>query len=97
MRPRISRHFCNNYEILITIKILSINLKYISATRRMRVMNVKNETNLSETFLKPGSILEGPFWPERIKIISYKEIGTGVEVQGIGLKSERFYSHSAEK
>jgi hypothetical protein len=48
--------------------------------------------SLSETFLKPESILEGPFWPERIKVISCKQIGTGIEVQGIGVKSERFYA-----
>jgi len=38
------------------------------------------------------SVLEGPFWPERIKVISSKEIGANVEVRGVGLESERFYS-----
>jgi len=54
-------------------------------------------TSLSETFLKPESILEGPFWPERIKVISCKQIGSGIEIQGIGVKSERFYSRILRK
>ncbi len=57
-------------------------------------MTVEEKT---ASFLKPESILEGPFWPERIKVISCKQIGTGVEVQGIGVKSERFYSRILRK
>ncbi|MCJ7761496.1 DEAD/DEAH box helicase, partial [Candidatus Bathyarchaeota archaeon] len=56
---------------------------------------MKEEKNSKERIQEapmPESILEGPFWPERIKVISSKQIGTGFEVQGIGLKSERFYS-----
>lgn len=49
------------------------------------------------SFLTPESILEGPFWPERIKAVSYKQIGTGIEVKGIGAKSERFYSRILRK
>jgi len=61
------------------------------------MMTEDKATSLCETFLKPESILEGPFWPERIKVISCKQIGTGVEVQGIGVKSERFYSRILRK
>jgi len=61
-------------------------------------MTAEDKTaSLSETSLKPESILEGPFWPERIKVISCKQIGTGIEVQGIGVKSERFYSRILRK
>jgi hypothetical protein len=42
--------------------------------------------------LQAESMLEGPFWPERIKVISSKEIGANVEVRGVGLETERFYS-----
>lgn len=53
--------------------------------------------NEAVSFLKSGSILEGPFWSERIKAIASKQIGAGVEVQGIGVKSERFYSRLLRK
>lgn len=45
-----------------------------------------------QMLLEQGAILEGPFWPERIKVTSTKKIGTGIEVSGKGLRSERFYS-----
>jgi superfamily II DNA or RNA helicase len=41
--------------------------------------------------LKEGNIIEGPFWPERIKIISCRRIGVSVEIYGVGLDSGRFY------
>ena len=49
-------------------------------------------TDLNQTLLMPESILEGPFWPERIKVISTRQIGSGIEIRGIGVKSERFFS-----
>lgn len=49
-------------------------------------------TDSSLAFLKTESILEGPFWPERIKVISTRKIGSTVEIRGIGVKSERFFS-----
>ena len=41
--------------------------------------------------LKEGNIIEGPFWPERIRIISCRKVGTSVEIYGVGLDSGRFY------
>jgi SNF2 family DNA or RNA helicase len=55
-------------------------------------MGSNEKASSIQLLLKPESILEGPFWPERIRVISYKQIGTGIEIQGIGVKSERFYS-----
>jgi len=47
----------------------------------------------SENILfKEQTLLEGPFWPERIKVISSRRIGAGIEINGVGLKSEKFYS-----
>lgn len=42
--------------------------------------------------VKEGSVIKGPFWPEGIKVISSRQIGTRIEISGIGVKSERFYS-----
>jgi SNF2 family DNA or RNA helicase len=42
--------------------------------------------------LKEGNIIEGPFWPEQIRVISYRKIGASIEVYGVGLNTGRFYS-----
>jgi len=47
---------------------------------------------LSGEFPEPESILEGPFWPERVKVISSRAIGSNLEIRAIGLRTERFYS-----
>jgi superfamily II DNA or RNA helicase len=41
--------------------------------------------------LKEGNIIEGPFWPERIRVISCRKVGTSLEIYGVGLDSGRFY------
>jgi len=41
--------------------------------------------------LKEGNIIEGPFWPERIRVISCRKVGASVEINGVGLDSGRFY------
>ena len=43
-------------------------------------------------FPEPESILEGPFWPERVKVISSRVIGSNLEIRAIGVETERFYS-----
>ena len=42
-------------------------------------------------FLKPNSIVEGPFWPERIKVISFRQVGSSIEIYGVGLSTGKFY------
>jgi superfamily II DNA or RNA helicase len=41
--------------------------------------------------IKPGNIIEGPFWPECIRVISCREVGTSVEIYGVGLNTGHFY------
>jgi len=55
-------------------------------------MTVENRENAIEALVKPDNILEGPFWPERIRVISIKRIGNNIEVCGVGLNTGRFYS-----
>lgn len=47
---------------------------------------------VEESPIESESVLEGPFWPERIRVISSRRIGTSIEIGGVGLESERFYS-----
>jgi superfamily II DNA or RNA helicase len=39
----------------------------------------------------PGSILEGPFWPERIRVISSEKLGKSIKIYGEGLNTGRLY------
>ncbi|HWY28413.1 MAG TPA: hypothetical protein VNW25_04045, partial [Candidatus Sulfotelmatobacter sp.] len=41
--------------------------------------------------IQANSILEAPFWPEKIKVIACRLIGSSLEVQGKGLKTGRFF------
>jgi superfamily II DNA or RNA helicase len=41
--------------------------------------------------LEPGSVIEGPFWPEPVRIISCKRTGSHIIIQGVGQKTEKFY------
>lgn len=53
--------------------------------------------NVIRTLLAPDSILEGPFWPERVRVISSRNIGSKVEVSCVGLNSNKFYSNILTK
>lgn len=45
------------------------------------------------TQIQPGNILEGPFWPERVRVISAAEIGRNqIRIEAVGLESRRFYN-----
>ncbi len=55
-------------------------------------MASRNGSAVSDDLVPENSILKAPFWPERIRVISIRQIGNNVEVQGIGLKTERYYS-----
>ncbi len=41
--------------------------------------------------LKEGKMLEGPYWPERVKVISVKKVGSNIEIQAVGVETNRFY------
>jgi len=46
---------------------------------------------MQDKSLREGNIIEGPFWPERIRVISCKKVCTSVEIYGVGLDSGHFY------
>jgi len=47
--------------------------------------------DLKKALLPQGTLLEGPFWPERIRVVSSRQIGNGVAISGVGLKTEHYY------
>jgi len=43
--------------------------------------------------VQPGNILKGPFWPERVRVISTTSIGRNqMRIEAVGLKTQRFYN-----
>ncbi|MGC9014738.1 MAG: helicase-related protein [Thermoproteota archaeon] len=54
----------------------------------------ESKSNQSFTFVKTGDVLEGPFWPEQVRVISSRELGTNIAISCVGLKSERYYSEA---
>lgn len=46
-----------------------------------------NQPQISE-----GCILEGPFLPEKVRVISVKSIGENVRIEAVGLETQRFYN-----
>lgn len=48
-------------------------------------------TGLSQIISEPGSILEVHFWPERIKVVSSRRIGTSIEIYDVGVNTGQSY------
>jgi superfamily II DNA or RNA helicase len=43
--------------------------------------------------IKPESILKGPFWPEKVRVISVKRISENqIKIEAVGLETQRFYN-----
>jgi superfamily II DNA or RNA helicase len=43
--------------------------------------------------IKPDSILQSPFWPEKVRVISVKPIGDNqVRIEAVGVETQRFYN-----
>ncbi|GFP41166.1 hypothetical protein HKBW3C_00292, partial [Candidatus Hakubella thermalkaliphila] len=43
--------------------------------------------------IQPDDILRGPFWPEKIRVISVKSIGeSGIKIEAVGIETRTFYN-----
>jgi superfamily II DNA or RNA helicase len=43
--------------------------------------------------IKPDSILQSPFWPEKVRVISVKPIGDSqIKIEAVGVETQRFYN-----
>ncbi|MCS7238006.1 MAG: helicase-related protein [Thermoguttaceae bacterium] len=47
---------------------------------------------MCESHIKPNDILEGPFWPESVRVLSVRQLGGCTQLEGVGLTTQRFYS-----
>ncbi len=45
------------------------------------------------TQIQPGNILKGPFWPEKVRVISARTISsTQIRIEAVGLETQHFYN-----
>lgn len=43
--------------------------------------------------VKPGNILRGPFWPEKVRVVSVKLVGESqIRIEAVGLETKTFYN-----
>lgn len=43
--------------------------------------------------IQPDNVLKGPFWPEKVRVISAKSIGKSqIRIEAVGLETNRFYN-----
>ncbi|MGQ9471938.1 MAG: protein NO VEIN domain-containing protein [Candidatus Aminicenantales bacterium] len=42
--------------------------------------------------IHPGNILKGPFWPEKVRVISAKTAANRIKLELVGLETNRFYN-----
>lgn len=42
--------------------------------------------------IKQGHILEGPFWPEKVRVVSVKTMGEKVLIEAVGVETRQFYN-----
>lgn len=43
--------------------------------------------------IQEGNILKGPFWPEKVRVLSTKAIGQSqIRIEAVGLETSRFYN-----
>ncbi|MCX8038131.1 MAG: helicase-related protein [Candidatus Sumerlaeia bacterium] len=47
---------------------------------------------MSETTIEQGDMLEAPFWPEAVRVITVQELGGRTKIAAVGMKSQHFYS-----
>ncbi len=41
---------------------------------------------------KPDDILEGDFWPEPVRVLTLRQVGSSTQIEAVGTKTQQFYS-----
>ena len=49
---------------------------------------------MQSTQLQAGSIIEGPFWPEPLRVLSMGDHGSSVQIEGVGTHSSKYYDRT---
>ena len=49
---------------------------------------------MQSTQLQPGSIIEGPFWPEPLRVLGVDDHGSSVRIEAVGTLSSKYYDQT---
>ncbi|MDW8002108.1 MAG: helicase-related protein [Deltaproteobacteria bacterium] len=47
---------------------------------------------MPERAIKSGDLLQAPFWPEVVRVLSVHELGSRIQIEAVGTKTQKFYS-----
>ena len=49
---------------------------------------------MTSTPIEPDSIIEGPFWPEPVRVLRVREHGAVVQIEAVGTVERGFYEQT---
>ena len=49
---------------------------------------------MAKTFIAPDTIIEGPFWPQPVRVLQIREHGNVVQIQAVGVVESTFYDQT---
>ncbi len=73
-------------NIIIALKVVLEQIWVFQSTALLEEGLKKVGSDLSQ------KVIEGPFWPEPLRVVSSKQIGPNLLIEGVGLSTGKFYS-----
>ena len=49
---------------------------------------------MANTSIQADTIIEGPFWPEPVRVLRMREHGSTVQIEAVGVVDSRFYDQT---
>ena len=46
------------------------------------------------TQLQPDTIIEGPFWPEPVRVLRARQHGSAVQIEAVGIVESKYYDQT---
>ncbi|HXG24112.1 MAG TPA: helicase, partial [Chthonomonadales bacterium] len=47
---------------------------------------------MAEHHINPDDVLEAPFWPEPVRVLTVRPLGSRVQIEAVGTRMQKFYS-----
>lgn len=47
---------------------------------------------MPERAIQPNDILEAPFWPERVRVLTVRPLGNRIQIEAVGTQTRQYYS-----
>ena len=46
------------------------------------------------TQLQPDTIIEGPFWPEPVRVLRARQHGSAIQIEAVGVVESKYYNQT---